>query len=291
MINTRVDLRKLVITCLVPVTTLLIHNIVYLAGTRICDLAGSQTDSVGSITSCISYILCIFVFGYLYLKYETIFGQSQADNTQSGRLSDKTKHAGKEKSFLRAFVIFLLILILGISLQFLTTCILRLIDICRPDLLSSYHEQVQRSFSINNGIIRICTVAILAPIAEEFAFRGTALKLSASAFSSRYADLYAILFTAFCFGFYHGNIVQFCYSVPAGIILGCLAIWSGSVVPSIFLHMVLNASSYIIGAIAIPTSMLYGIIISALFLSAACMTGIYFSFSAIFSTIGKNRKV
>lgn len=274
MINTRVDLRKLVITCLVPVTTLLIHNIVYLAGTRICDLAGRQTDSVGNITSCISYILCICIFGYFYLSEHS-----------------KTKHAGKKNPFLRAFVIFILLLILGISLQLLTTCILRLIDICRPDLLSSYHEQVQRSFSINNGIIRICTVAILAPIAEEFAFRGTALKLSASAFSSRYADLYAILFTAFCFGFYHGNIVQFCYSVPAGIILGCLAIWSGSVVPSIFLHMVLNASSYIIGTIAIPTSMLYGIIISALFLSAACMTGIYFSFSAIFSTIGKNREV
>ena len=275
MINTRVDLRKLVITCLVPVTALLIHNIVYLAGTRICDLTGSQTDSVGSITSCISYILCIFVFGYLYLKYETIFGQSQADKTHSGRLSDKTKHAGKEKSFLRAFVIFLLILILGISLQFLTTCILRLIDICRPDLLSSYHEQVQRSFSINNGIIRICTVAILAPIAEEFAFRGTALKLSASAFSSRYADLYAILFTAFCFGIYHGNIVQFCYSVPAGIILGCLAVWSGSLIPGMILHIILNASSYLIGSIAISPSILWGIIGITCILTAICMTAIY----------------
>ena len=271
MINTRVDLRKLVITCLVPVTALLIHNIVYLAGTRICDLTGSQTDSVGNITSCISYILCIFVFGYLYLKYETIFGQSQADKTHSGRLSDKTKHAGKEKSFLRAFVIFLLILILGISLQFLTTCILRLIDICRPDLLSSYHEQVQRSFSINNGIIRICTVAILAPIAEEFAFRGTALKLSASAFSSRYADLYAILFTAFCFGFYHGNIVQFCYSVPAGIILGCLAVWSGSLIPGMILHMILNASSYVIGSIAISPYILLGIIGITCILIMICM--------------------
>lgn len=271
MINTRVDLRKLVITCLVPVTALLIHNIVYLAGTRICDLTGSQTDSVGSITSCISYILCIFVFGYLYLKYETIFGQSQADNTQSSRLSDKTKYAGKEKSFLRAFVIFLLILILGISLQFLTTCILRLIDICRPELLSSYHEQVQRSFSINNGIIRICTVAILAPIAEEFAFRGVALKLSVSAFHTKHAALCAILFTAFCFGCYHGNVVQFCYSVPAGIILGCLAVWSGSLIPSMILHMILNASSYVIGSIAISPSILWGIIGITCILIMICM--------------------
>lgn len=271
MINTRVDLRKLVITCLVPVTILLIHNIVYLAGTRIYDLTGSQTDSVGSITSCISYILCIFVFGYLYLKYETIFGQSQADNTQSSRLSDKTKHAGKEKSFLRAFVIFLLILILGISLQFLTTCILRLIDICRPDLLSSYHEQVQRSFSINNGIIRICTVTLLAPIAEEFAFRGVALKLSVSAFHTKHAALCAILFTAFCFGCYHGNVVQFCYSVPAGIILGCLAVWSGSLIPGMILHMILNASSYVIGSIAISPSILWGIIGITCILIMICM--------------------
>ena len=49
----------------------------------------------------------------------------------------------------------ILLLILGISLQLLTTCILRLIDTYRPELLISYHERVQRSFSINNGIIRI----------------------------------------------------------------------------------------------------------------------------------------
>lgn len=271
MINTRVDLRKLVITCLVPVTTLLIHNIVYLAGTRICDLTGSQTDSVGSITSCISYILCIFVFGYLYLKYETVFGQSQAGNTQSVRLSDKTKHAGKEKSFLRAFVIFILLLILGISLQLLTTCILRLIDTYRPELLTSYHERVQRSFSIDNGIIRICTVTLLAPIAEEFAFRGVALKLSASAFHTKHATLCAILFTAFCFGCYHGNVVQFCYSVPAGIILGCLAVWSGSLIPGMILHIILNASSYVIGSIAISTSILWGIIGITCILIMICM--------------------
>lgn len=271
MINTRVDLRKLVITCLVPVTALLIHNIVYLAGTRICDLTGSQTDSVGSITSCISYILCIFVFGYLYLKYETVFGQSQAGNTQSVRLSDKTKHAGKEKSFLRAFVIFILLLILGINLQLLTTCILRLIDTYRPELLTSYHERVQRSFSIDNGIVRICTVTLLAPIAEEFAFRGMALKLSASAFHTKHAALWAILFTAFCFGCYHGNVVQFCYSVPAGIILGCLAIWSGSLIPGIILHMILNASSYVIGSIAISASILWGIIGITCILIMICM--------------------
>ena len=278
MINTRVDLRKLVITCLVPVTALLIHNIVYLAGIRICNLTGSQTDSVGSITSCISYILCICIFGYLYLRYEkTILGQFRSDIMQNRDLSDysKTKHAGKLNPFLRAFVIFILLLILGISLQLLTTSILRLIDTYRPELLTSYHELVQRSFSIDNGIIRICTVTLLAPIAEEFAFRGVALKLSASAFHTKHAAFWAILFTTFCFGCYHGNVVQFCYSVPAGIILGCLAVWSGSLIPGMILHMVLNASSYVIGSIAISASMLWGIVGITCILTAICMTAIY----------------
>lgn len=278
MINTRIDLRKLVITCLVPVTALLIHNIVYLAGIRICNLTDSQTDSVGSITSCISYILCICIFGYLYLRYEkTILGQFRSDIMQNHDLSEhsKAKHAGKLNPFLRAFVIFILLLILGISLQLLTTCILRLIDTYRPGLLTSYHERVQRSFSIDNGIVRICTVTILAPIAEEFAFRGVALKLSASAFHTKHAALWAILFTAFCFGCYHGNAVQFCYSVPAGIILGCLAVWSGSLIPGMILHMILNASSYVIGSIAISTSMLWGIVGITCILTAICMTAIY----------------
>ena len=188
--------------------------------------------------------------------------------------SFKNKARRKEKSF-RAFVIFILLLILGISLQLLTTCILRLIDTYRPELLISYHERVQRSFSINNGIIRICTVTLLAPIAEEFAFRGVALKLSVSAFHTKHAALCAILFTAFCFGCYHGNVVQFCYSVPAGIILGCLAVWSGSLVPGMILHIILNASSYVIGSIAISPSILWGIIGITCILTAICMTAIY----------------
>jgi len=165
----------------------------------------------------------------------------------------------------------ILLLILGISLQLLTTCILRLIDTYRPELLTSYHERVQRSFSINNGIIRICTVTLLAPIAEEFAFRGVALKLSVSAFHTKHAALCAILFTAFCFGCYHGNVVQFCYSVPAGIILGCLAVWSGSLIPGMILHIILNASSYVIGSIAISASILWGIIGITCILIMICM--------------------
>lgn len=183
------------------------------------------------------------------------------------------KQSTQERKILscRAFVIFILLLILGISLQLLTTCILRLIDTYRPELLTSYHERVQRSFSINNGIIRICTVTLLAPIAEEFAFRGVALKLSVSAFHTKHAALCAILFTAFCFGCYHGNVVQFCYSVPAGIILGCLAVWSGSLIPGMILHMILNASSYVIGSIAISPSILWGIIGITCILIMICM--------------------
>lgn len=183
------------------------------------------------------------------------------------------KQSTQERKILscRAFVIFILLLILGISLQLLTTCILRLIDTYRPELLTSYHERVQRSFSINNGIIRICTVTLLAPIAEEFAFRGVALKLSVSAFHTKHAALCAILFTAFCFGCYHGNVVQFCYSVPAGIILGCLAVWSGSLIPGMILHMILNASSYVIGSIAISASILWGIIGITCILIMICM--------------------
>lgn len=183
------------------------------------------------------------------------------------------KQSTQERKILscRAFVIFILLLILGISLQLLTTCILRLIDTYRPELLTSYHERVQRSFSINNGIIRICTVTLLAPIAEEFAFRGVTLKLSVSAFHTKHATLCAILFTAFCFGCYHGNVVQFCYSVPAGIILGCLAVWSGSLIPGMILHIILNASSYVIGSIAISPSILWGIIGITCILIMICM--------------------
>ncbi|WP_416387413.1 type II CAAX prenyl endopeptidase Rce1 family protein, partial [Coprococcus eutactus] len=48
------------------------------------------------------------------------------------------------------------------------------------------------------------------------------------------------------FGVFHGKIIQFCYALPAGILLAILTDWSASLTPAIILHIIRNKSSYLV---------------------------------------------
>ena len=106
---------------------------------------------------------------------------------------------------------------------------------------------VRSSFSLNNGIFRVTTVMLLAPVCEELVFRGISLSSSRRAFTCRHSDAIAILLSALLFALYHGNLVQFCYALPMGILLALLATWTSSLLPSILLHITINVSSYFTG--------------------------------------------
>lgn len=106
---------------------------------------------------------------------------------------------------------------------------------------------VRSSFSLNNGIFRVTTVMLLAPVYEELVFRGISLSSSRRAFTCRHSDAIAILLSALLFALYHGNLVQFCYALPMGILLALLATWTSSLLPSILLHITINVSSYFTG--------------------------------------------
>lgn len=145
------------------------------------------------------------------------------------------------------FVFFILIVITGLSLQLFSTGILNAIELHRPELLGSYRDMVRSSFSLNNGIFRVTTVMLLAPVCEELVFRGISLSSSRRAFTCRHSDAIAILLSALLFALYHGNLVQFCYALPMGILLALLATWTSSLLPSILLHITINVSSYFTG--------------------------------------------
>lgn len=85
----------------------------------------------------------------------------------------------------------------------------------------------------------------IAPVAEELIFRGISLQSFQRAFTFKHSKAASVLASALLFGVFHGNIIQFCYALPAGILLAMLTDWSASLTPAIILHIITNMSSYL----------------------------------------------
>ncbi len=93
------------------------------------------------------------------------------------------------------------------------------------------------AFDLNYLLYCIYTV-ILAPAAEEFAFRKLALSRLCC-----FGNLPAVLTSAMLFGLYHMDLSQLPYTFVLGVVLSLLTIRSGSIIPAVFVHMANNLLS------------------------------------------------
>lgn len=98
------------------------------------------------------------------------------------------------------------------------------------------------SFAIN--IVLFLYMVIAGPILEELLFRGAALNLLAPVDRK-----FALIASSLLFGLMHCNFNQIFNGILLGLILGYLALKSGSIIPSIICHMVLNLNAFTIGFI------------------------------------------
>lgn len=89
----------------------------------------------------------------------------------------------------------------------------------------------------------IVYACILGPFMEELMFRGILLKRA-----RRFGDRTAVVFTAVTFGLMHGNLSQFLYAAVIGLILGYVAVKSGSIRYTVILHMFINSYGVVITA-------------------------------------------
>ncbi len=85
-------------------------------------------------------------------------------------------------------------------------------------------------------LVEILTLCIVAPLTEELIFRGLILERLNRTISSPKA----IFWSAFLFGLFHLNPLQFPGAFIYGCIFGYLFILSGSVLPGIILHAAVN---------------------------------------------------
>ncbi|SIO01201.1 sodium transport system permease protein [Singulisphaera sp. GP187] len=95
--------------------------------------------------------------------------------------------------------------------------------------------------------VALLLFAVIPAICEEFAFRGYIL----TGLESRYSARSAILLQALLFGFLHVLLSLFQQLFNAtllGLVLGLLAVRSGSIVPGIVFHMLNNGMAVLLGS-------------------------------------------
>jgi hypothetical protein len=94
------------------------------------------------------------------------------------------------------------------------------------------------------GIMAIYT-CIIAPITEELVFRVFCLKNL-----SRVSLRFGIIASSLLFGLVHGNIIQFVFAFPLGIILAFLTVRTNSIIPAIGVHIVVNTCATILSKLS-----------------------------------------
>ena len=80
--------------------------------------------------------------------------------------------------------------------------------------------------------------AVIGPVVEELIFR----KLMIDRLHN-YGETTVIVFTALCFGLFHGNLTQFVYATSVGLFLGYVYCKTGKVIDTIIMHILLNTLS------------------------------------------------
>lgn len=106
--------------------------------------------------------------------------------------------------------------------------------------LESYSEA---SAGVGSGtLVGVIAVAVVAPVVEEFVFRG----LMMNRLSQVMPGWLAILLSAAIFGICHGHPVWFVYAFVLGVWLGFMDLRAGSILPSILGHVAFNAIGQIL---------------------------------------------
>ena len=87
----------------------------------------------------------------------------------------------------------------------------------------------------------IAIPVVIGPILEELIFRKLMLDRTRA-----YGEKTAIIFSAICFGLFHGNLTQFLYAGCVGLFLGYVYCKIGKVLYTMIMHILLNGTSSII---------------------------------------------
>lgn len=120
------------------------------------------------------------------------------------------------------------------------------------------------------GVLGVLSVVVVAPIVEEFVFRG----LIMTRLSYAMPGWLAILLSAAIFGGCHGHPIWFAYAFFLGMVFGLMDWKAGSIWPSILGHMTFNAIGQIFTFLPEPESSTGEVIMMIVLLVVAVIAAI-----------------
>ncbi len=136
---------------------------------------------------------------------------------------------------------FFLVILISISFVVFSSEIENWINHFFPSILK-FQELINTLFDLNSPVLTFFLLCILAPVTEEFIFRGVIF----NGFQKNYSIITTILLTAFLFAFMHLNPAQFFPAFLFGIIAGWIFYNSENLSLTILFHGVSNFISYIV---------------------------------------------
>lgn len=205
---------------------LLIYLVSYISYAFVLKITSIELDFRDPIREYIVYCLC-FIGTTLYLLRQ--LHQFKIDlKSIFGKLPK-----GYRWILLFGLMFILLLFVLGVGLLFFS-----FVSLIAPSFIESLLEYAaetdsQISFAHYYSLLRIITVAIVAPITEEFIFRGLLLHI----WASKWKTSRAILLSSLIFGFFHFNPIGISI---AGIVLALLYIKTRSLLIPIVAHTMSN---------------------------------------------------
>lgn len=193
------------------------------------EAAGDDVVNPG-IFNLVCHLLGIWIFGYWY--YHKL----------------KEEKQGSFRSTLLFFLHplhFLALVASGFCLQIFTDSVLAFLDPYFPEAFRIYNTQFATATDTNTvSALFIFTVVVTGPVMEELLFRGVTMTLASRGLSFPVA----LLLQAFLFALYHGNLIQDVYAFFFGLLFGIIVRKTGSILPSILLHISVNLAAYTIPA-------------------------------------------
>lgn len=108
--------------------------------------------------------------------------------------------------------------------------------------MTGINESTANAMAFNDDIVKTAVTlfyfVIIAPVTEELLFRGFVLNAL-----SPVDRTFGLVATSLLFGLMHGNFNQMFNGFLLGLLLGYIALKSGSIIPSIIVHMIANANA------------------------------------------------
>jgi uncharacterized protein len=102
----------------------------------------------------------------------------------------------------------------------------------------SIREQLSQQAATSSKLVMFLSLVVMAPVAEEFFFRGLMLR----GYLGRYSVNKAVWASSVVFALFHMNLWQAVVALPTGLGLAWLFLRTGSLIPCVLGHMMVNFS-------------------------------------------------